>query len=260
MTLCSSSARAARRDRRTVAAGVIALTSLAWLYTVHLAWQMNSMAGSVGMGAPRSWDALELMLLVLMWIIMMVAMMMPSASPMLLLYAKTLRARSATSPVPQRSALFVLGYLVVWAGFSIVAAVMQWGLHAAALLSPMMTSTQTLLGGGLLIGAGVYQWVPLKHSCLRRCRSPLGFLLTEWREGAFGAFVMGLRHSLFCVGCCWALMALLFVTGVMNLVWVAAIAVFVLIEKIAPGGQWIARASGVLLVGYGLLLLAPATF
>ncbi|GAB3672296.1 DUF2182 domain-containing protein [Salinisphaera aquimarina] len=256
MTPQSPVAAAARRDRRAVLFGVIALTSLAWLYTIHLAWQMEVMAGPMTMPAPRSWDAVELVLLVVMWIIMMVAMMMPSASPMLLLYTKTLGARVAAPAVLQRSALFVLGYLAVWAGFSLVAAALQWGLHGAALLSPIMVSSHALLSAGLLIEAGVYEWSPLKQSCLRRCRSPLGFLLTEWREGGLGAFVMGLRHGLFCVGCCWALMALLFVTGVMNLVWVVAIAVFVLIEKISPMGDRIARLAGILMAGYGLLMLA----
>jgi predicted metal-binding membrane protein len=244
---------AARRDRRVTVLGVIALTGLAWLYTIHLARQMETM--TMPLAAPRRWDVVDLALLAVMWIVMMVAMMLPSASPMLLLYTKTLNARLGEAAILPRSALFVGGYLAAWTGFSLVAAALQWELHAAALLSPMMVSTHALLGSGLLIAAGVYQWTPLKQSCLRRCRSPLGFLLTEWREGATGAFVMGLRHGLFCVGCCWALMALLFVTGVMNLVWVAAIAVFVLIEKIAPAGAWIARGSGAMMIAYGLLLL-----
>jgi len=133
--------------------------------------------------------------------------------------------------------------------------VVQWSLHAAALLSPMMVSTSPALGGMLLVAAGVCQWTPLKYTCLRHCRSPLGFLTTEWREGARGALTMGLRHGAYCVGCCWVLMSLLFVAGVMNLLWIAAITVFVLVEKIVPRGDVVGRIAGGVLVGVGLMLL-----
>jgi predicted metal-binding membrane protein len=152
--------------------------------------------------------------------------------------------------------IFVLGYLVVWTTYSVAAALAQAGLHAAALMSPAMAATSPLLAGGLLVAAGVFQWTPLKRACLAGCRSPLSFLMAGWREGRGGAFVMGLRHGLYCLGCCWALMALLFVVGVMNLLWVAAIAVAVLVEKVVPRGDLVGRLAGVALVAAGLLLVA----
>lgn len=153
------------------------------------------------------------------------------------------------------TAIFVTGYVLVWTGFSLLAALAQWGLHAGMLLSPMMVSTSSLLGGGLLLAAGLFQWTSLKSTCLAHCRSPLGFLTTEWREGTWGALVMGLRHGSYCTGCCWALMALLFVTGVMNLLWVAAITAFVLVEKIVPRGELVGRIGGGVLVIAGLAML-----
>jgi predicted metal-binding membrane protein len=136
-----------------------------------------------------------------------------------------------------------------------VATVAQWGLHTAALLSPMLASTSPLLGGLLLLAAGIFQWTPLKSTCLTQCRSPLGFVMTAWREGTWGALRMGLRHGMYCVGCCWVLMALLFVAGVMNLLWVAAIAALVLMEKVLPRGEWVGRVVGGILMLAGLVLL-----
>ena len=150
------------------------------------------------------------------------------------------------------------GYLLVWAGFSVLATLAQWGLHRAALLSPMMGSTSPVLGGLLLLAAGLFQWTPLKYACLQHCRSPLSFLMTEWREGHRGALGMGLRHGSYCTGCCWLLMALLFVAGVMNVLWVATITAFVLIEKVAPRGDVVGRVAGVVLVIAGLLMLSQA--
>jgi predicted metal-binding membrane protein len=148
-----------------------------------------------------------------------------------------------------------MGYLVVWTGFSALAALAQWALHAEALLSPMMVSTSPVLGGALLIAAGLFQWTPLKHACLKHCRTPLSFLMTGWREGRPGAFGMGLKHGAYCAGCCWFLMALLFVAGVMNIWWVAAIAGFVLLEKAAPKGLWIGKVAGVLLATWGIWMI-----
>ena len=147
---------------------------------------------------------------------------------------------------------FLLGYLAVWTGFSALAAVAQWILHALALLSPMMVSTSPLLGGVLLLVAGVFQWTPLKSACLTHCRSPLSFLMTDWGEGKWGAFFMGLKHGAYCTGCCWFLMALLFVAGVMNVWWIAIIALFVLLEKVVPQGLFVGKVAGVLLVAWGV--------
>ncbi len=255
------SVRTLRRDRLLTAGGVIALALLAWIHLLHASAGMDSghataggmeamgMAHADPMGTP---GALSLFA---MWSVMMVAMMLPSALPMTLLFASIQRRRRETASPAVPTALFVGAYLGVWAGFSVLAAVAQVALHDATLLSPGMVSTSTVLGAGLLIVAGAYQWTPLKHRCLTRCRSPLGFLTSEWREGRSGAAVMGLRHGLFCLGCCWALMALLFVAGVMNLLWVAALAALVLLEKVLPAGQWVARAAGAAFIAAGVWML-----
>ena len=146
--------------------------------------------------------------------------------------------------------------MAIWTGFSVIAALAQWALHATALLSPMMVSTSRWLAGILLIAAGLFQWTALKHACLRHCRSPLSFLLTDWREGNRGAFMMGLKHGAFCAGCCWFLMALLFVAGVMNMWWVAAITLLVLVEKIAARGVWVGRGAGLLLAVWGIATIS----
>jgi predicted metal-binding membrane protein len=151
--------------------------------------------------------------------------------------------------------MFLLGYLIVWTGFSAVAAFAQWILHARALLSPMMVGTSPVLGGVLLIVAGIFQWTPLKNACLTHCRSPLGFLMTEWREGRWGALVMGLNHGAFCTGCCWFLMALLFVAGVMNVWWIAILTVLVLLEKVVPRGLSVSKVAGIFLASWGLWLM-----
>ena len=258
--------RVVRRDRLMVVAGVLGLAALAWAHLLDMAPHDASrgdqmgvgMQGDMGMAMPhlQPWGGADLALLVAMWAVMMVAMMLPSAAPLVLLFATMARRRrERQSPAASTSAL-AAGYLLTWTAFSVVAALAQWGLHRTALLSPAMTSTSPTLGGLLLIGAGVYQWTPLKGRCLSECRSPLGFLTREWREGTRGALVMGARHGAFCVGCCWVLMALLFVAGVMNLLWVAAIAAFVLVEKVAPAAGRLGRIAGVLLVAWGGWTLA----
>jgi predicted metal-binding membrane protein len=255
--------RIIERDRMIALGGVIGLTALAWTYIVYLARDMGNMVMGPGMTVEmtmpqmQSWGAIDFALMLVMWAVMMVAMMTPSAAPMLLVFANVNRRRHHElrgTFVP--TGTFLLGYLVVWTGFSALATLAQWGLHAAALISPEMVSTSPLLGGVLLVAAGVFQWTPLKHACLAHCRSPLGFIMSEWREGTRGALVMGLKHGAYCVGCCWFLMGLLFVAGVMNLLWVAIIAAFVLIEKVASEGQWVSRAAGLLLIGWGVWMAA----
>jgi predicted metal-binding membrane protein len=191
-----------------------------------------------------------------MWSVMMVAMMTPSAMPVILMYRTVSRMQHTENDRLSSTWLFVLGYLVTWVGFSAVATLAQWGLHRAALLNPMMASVSPLLGGTLLIAAGVYQFTPLKDACLSHCRTPMGFLLAEWRDGKLGRLVMGMRHGLYCVGCCWLLMALLFVGGVMNLVWVALMAAYILVEKVAPRRIWLSRISGIAAISWGLWLVA----
>ena len=204
----------------------------------------------------QAWGATEVLLTWVMWAVMLVAMMPPSAAPMILMFATVNRRHRGQQGPVVPTTVFLLGYLLVWGGFSVVATLAQWGLHTAALLSPMMVSTSPMLGGLLLLAAGIFQWTPLKSTCLTQCRSPLGFLMTEWREGAWGALLMGLRHGRYCVGCCWVLMALLFVAGVMNLLWVAAIAAFVLVEKVLPRGELVGRVVGSMLMLAGLVLLS----
>jgi predicted metal-binding membrane protein len=245
-----------QRDRVVVAVGLLGLAALAWVYVVRLAMPRGQADMSMPMAAPASWSVEELGWLTTMWAIMMVAMMIPSAAPAILLYAEVSRRRRAQAVPAVSAGWFTLGYLLAWTAFAIVAATAQWMLHGAALLSPAMTSASPLLGGALLIAAGVYQWLPLKGRCLTHCRSPIGFLAAEWREGPAGALAMGLRHGRHCVGCCWLLMALLFVAGVMNLLWIAAIAAFVLVEKLVPGGRVVGRVAGAALMAWGVLALA----
>jgi predicted metal-binding membrane protein len=251
--------RLLRRDRAVAATALLLLAGLAWVSLVRMRAEMDGGAsGMAGMAMPtmESWSALELFQLFLMWATMMVAMMLPSAAPMILLVAGIQRQRrERASPAPS-TAIFAAGYLVVWTGFSAAAATLQYELHRAALLSPAMASTSPTLGGLILVTAGVYQWLPFKSICLTHCRSPLHFFLHDWREGSAGALMMGLRHGFFCLGCCWALMALLFVAGVMNLLWVAVIAALVLLEKVARFGPWIGHLAGLMLVGWGVWMLA----
>jgi predicted metal-binding membrane protein len=243
------------RDRMMVVAALVALTAVAWLYLVVLARDMG-MGGAMGMkeavGAQlMAWTATHFALMFVMWWVMMVGMMVPSASPMILMFSTINRRRREREQPHVPTVVFAGGYLLAWGGFSLIATAAQWGLEEAALLSPMMVSTSPVFGGVLLVAAGIYQWTPLKYACLRYCRSPLGFIMTRWRDGPAGSLRMGLEHGLFCLGCCWFIMGLLFVGGVMNLLWVAAIAAFVFAEKLFPAGELIARTAGVLMVAAG---------
>jgi predicted metal-binding membrane protein len=246
-----------RRDRIIVLAGLISVAALAWAYTVYLAHDMGNMHMGMGMAMPKmqSWSLMDFVSMFLMWAVMMVAMMVPTAAPMILIFANVNRKRQEQEQPYVPTAVFLSGYLLVWTGFSVLATLAQWGLHEAALLSPMMVSTSPILGGILLLAAGIFQWTPLKYACLKHCRSPLSFLMTDWREGYRGALIMGLKHGSYCTGCCWFLMALLFVAGVMNLLWVATITAFVLVEKAVPRGDLVGRIAGVALCIAGLIML-----
>jgi predicted metal-binding membrane protein len=251
------------RDRVVVWSGVVGLAGVAWLYLLHLSRSMGAPSAGAGMAgmAPQlaPWGIAELAATVAMWAVMMVGMMLPSAAPLILLFAAVNRKRRAQGSLAVPTGVFILGYLLVWGGFSVGAGFAQWGLHTLALLSPAMATTSPILAGALLIAAGVYQLSPLKEVCLARCRSPLGFLMTEWRDGVAGALRMGWRHGAYCLGCCWLLMGLLFVTGVMNLLWVAVIAFFVLLEKVAPGGVIVGRVGSAALILAGIVMLGRAT-
>ncbi|HKI97886.1 MAG TPA: DUF2182 domain-containing protein [bacterium] len=244
------------RPRLLVGLGLGLLAALAWAYTLWLAAHMTMPEmGSTGMAMampnPVPWSLGQAGFMFVMWTVMMVAMMVPSAAPMILVFHRVASDRAAKGQPAVPTAVFLGGYLAVWTGFSAAATAAQWGLHDAALLLPTMAAASPLLGGALLAAAGVFQLTPLKHACLARCRTPLGFLLTEWREGTRGAWEMGLRHGAFCTGCCWALMALLFVGGVMNLLWVAALALVVLGEKVLPRGELLGKLGGVALIAWG---------
>jgi predicted metal-binding membrane protein len=244
-------------DRALAAVAVVTLCGLAWAYVLHLAWGMEHMEAGAGMILmPRmiSWQAVDLALVFAMWAIMMIAMMLPSAAPMFLQFAAL--ARNVRERHPRRVLLaFIGGYLAVWSGFSLLATLLQWGLLEARLISPMMQVSSPWLSGALLLAAGVYQLTPVRQACLARCRSPLAFLTAEWRKGLRGAWIMGVLHGLYCLGCCWLAMLLLFVLGVMNVVWIAVLAAFILAEKALIGGRWLTIAGGLVLIGWGMALL-----
>lgn len=250
-----------KRDRLIVIAALTGITLLAWGYMAFEARAMYHTGvcccAGMQMSGPdtTAWSATTLLPLFFMWAEMMIAMMIPSAAPMILTFAMVQRKRREQERPFVPTGIFLLGYFIVWTVFSGFAAVAQWILHAQALLSPMMVSNSPLLGGIILITAGIFQWTPLKNACLSHCRSPLSFLLTGWREGKTGALRMGLEHGIYCAGCCWILMALLFVAGVMNLWWIAIIAGYVLLEKISPRGIFLGKAAGLLLVAWGAWLL-----
>jgi len=254
-----------KRDRLIVIVALTGITLLVWGYMVYEARAMYHTgvcccAGMKMSGPDTSvWNPATLFPLFLMWSEMMAAMMIPSAAPMILTFAMVQRKRREQERPFVPTGIFLLGYLAVWTAFSAAAAIAQWILHTQALLSPMMVSTSPLLGGIILIAAGIFQWTPLKNACLTHCRSPLSFLLAGWREGKFGALSMGLQHGVYCTGCCWFLMALLFVAGVMNLWWIAIIAVFVLLEKVVPKGLFVGKTAGIFLVAWGAWMIATRT-
>jgi predicted metal-binding membrane protein len=247
--------RALRHDRAVVLTGLGAVVALAWLYLwLGAGIDMEPMdmgGGAVMMMAPE-WSPSYAAIVFLMWVAMMLAMMLPSAAPTILLVSSIARKRAASGRrVPQAAALFSLGYLALWAGFGAAATALQWGLDQAGLLSDTMAVAVPYLAGLVLVAAGIYQWTKLKDACLAHCRSPLGFLLQHWRDGAWGAFSSGVRHGLYCLGCCWLLMGLLFVGGVMNLVWIAGLAALVLAEKTLPWGGRMRRLAGAVLILWG---------
>ncbi|MEH6589941.1 MAG: DUF2182 domain-containing protein [Halioglobus sp.] len=238
-------------ERSVTWAGIVGITALCWWYLIDMDMMSMMIRGE--------WSGSDWVAMSLMWIVMMIAMMLPSALPMILMFqAITTRRQPGVNPI-LAVYLFTLGYIFAWALFSVLATVLQWWLQQRQLLTPMLESRSILFSAGILLAAGLYQWLPLKDSCLARCRTPVGFLTAYWRSGGVGALVMGFHHGVFCLGCCWLLMLLLFAGGVMNLLLVAALAVFVLLEKVLPGGWPVSRLSGGLMIGAaGYLVLVPA--
>lgn len=255
----TSITRLLQYNRVLVLAGLAGITAISWAYLLNRVGA-GGMDMEMEMSQPRmqAWRAVDFLLNFEMWWVMMIGMMVPSAAPMILTYDTLHQKRHAGKAALLPSAMFLLGYLFLWGLFSATATAAEWALASAALLSPQLTSTSPALSGALLLAVGAFQWSPLKHACLRHCRTPLSFLLNEWREGALGALTMGLRHGYYCVGCCSLLMTLLFVAGIMNLLWVAVIASFVLIEKVVPAYSGISRAAGVIMAAWGVALIAGA--
>ena len=244
------------RDRYIALSAIVVLSALAWAYMFHVASSMDSMvSGSPAMSAmqaaPMAWGITDFTMMFAMWSVMMVAMMLPSATPMILLFTKVSRAREADGRPRTSIGLFVLGYVLAWTGFSVLATTLNWWLHVGGQLTFMMGRVTPIASGIVLISAGLFQWSPWKYTCLDHCRSPIAFLTTHWREGVLGPLRMGLHHGDYCLGCCWLLMALLFVLGVMNLVWIAVLTSFILLEKIMSRGRLLSRAAGVGMIAWG---------
>ncbi len=251
--------RALSRDQVIVLLALLGVTVLAWVYLAidrqRMADMDMAMSDMPDMAMPMSWDAAAFALTLAMWWIMMLGMMLPSAAPTILTFATMARRQRARGDKFVPASVFTIGYLLVWGGFCVAATLLQWSLDQAALLTPMLATTSGKVGGVLFIVSGLYQFTPFKYACLRQCRSPFAFLLNHWRDGWQGALRMGIQHGLYCLGCCWVLMALLFAVGVMNLLWVAAIAAFVFVEKLLPGGVWIGRIAGAAMLAFGIRLL-----
>jgi predicted metal-binding membrane protein len=260
-----------RRDRIIVAIALAALTLVAWAYVLWLAAAVNmggmDMSGlrmvpavfAVMMPATAPWTASEFAYVFAMWAVMMVGMMTPSAAPMILIYARIVRQASAEGKPLAATGWFATGYLLAWVGFSLAATAGQWALQRAALLDWMMAGTSQIFGAIVLMTAGLYQLTPLKDACLAHCQSPILFIHQHggFKPASSDSLRLGLRHGTYCVGCCWALMALLFVGGIMNVLWIAAISAFVLIEKIVPAGRLLSRAAGICFAAAAVWLAMP---
>jgi len=253
------------KDKVIVFCAITTVTLCAGLYTVlgigmqMSALEMAGMARAIGapmeMAAAAEWSIGAVLVMFFMWWIMMIAMMTPSAAPTLLLFARLKRSASPMAANLWPAWLFLAGYLVTWAGFSAAAVLAQWALQKGAVLAPaMMALKGTTMAGGFLVLVGAYQMTPIKNACLKQCQSPAQFITQHRRPGYGGAFVMGCHHGLFCLGCCWALMLLLFVGGVMNLWWIAGLALFVALEKISGSRRWFPMISGAGLIGAGVLI------
>lgn len=247
----------AQRDRYLVIGALGALALLSWAYTIRLGLGMPSGGMAEGMSMPMTmvWTSFDFAFMFIMWSVMMFAMMLPSVTPTVMIFERVRARRESTGRSFAPTFAFVAGYLLIWVGFSLIATLLNWWLHSNGELSSMMGRVSPTVGGIALIVAGMFQWTPLKDACLEHCRSPLGFLTTHWQEGTTGAIRMGMHHGLYCLGCCWMLMVLLFVLGVMNLPWVAVLTIVVLAEKTMPHGRYLSRGLGVGLIVWGVWLV-----
>lgn len=248
-----TSAGTYRRDRWLIIVSMVVLCLLSWSYLFHAAKLGHHQ--TMAMPDATAWDGGLLAVSTLMWSIMMIAMMLPTATPMVLSFTRLQHRRWPRAHAARLIWSFIAGYLVAWSLFSLAAASGQWTLHGLGLMTAAMGRAAPFIAGAFLIGAGLFQWSSVKDACLSKCRSPLDFLLNEWRPGTRGALTMGLRHGLFCVGCCWMLMLLMLVGGVMNVFWMAAITLYVLAEKLLPRMREWGRLTGTLLMLTGILML-----
>lgn len=275
--------RALNRDRVIVVSALVLVFLISWIYVLWgagmgmSAFSMSSIdmalgrldsgqvdvSGKMGainsamsrMATPVTWTVSYTILMFFMWWIMMIAMMLPSAAPMVLLHAKIARGSSAKATMSialWSTASFTLGYLLCWAAFSMVAVALQGAFESLDILSPtMLNSTNAFFAGGILVLAGLYQLTPLKKACLEHCRSPIAYLSQNWRDGTGGALAMGLQHGVYCLGCCWGLMVILFFGGIMNLYWIIGLAIIVFLEKLLPVGPRLGQIIGALLLAWG---------
>lgn len=248
-----------RHDKIAVLFSLGGVTLLAWTYLIDMAVRMNdmsvmSMPSATEILTIRVWSGRDFVVMFLMWTVMMIGMMVPTAVPTTLVYAAVARKAKAQHHRIAPTSVFIVGYVAAWTLFSLGATAAQWALDQAALLPPMMVTTSPTVGATLLLAAGIYQLTPLKHACLTHCRGPLHFLVQHWRPGPVGALQMGFKHGLFCLGCCWILMGLLFLGGVMNLLWIATITLFVLLEKIIPLGPEAGRVAGIAMIVVSLVI------
>lgn len=238
---------------RGVVVAMVVTVGASWAWLILVASQMGDMSSVLAMPMTSAWSGVQVALMVLMWVVMMSAMMLPSAMPMVVAYDRIDRA----SPPARRgsAAAFVAGYLVLWGAFAVAAAGLQWLLHSTALVDSMGVATRPWFAGGLLVAAGATQFSAWKVAMLRACRTPMGFLASSWQDGTSGALRMGLHHGRVCLGCCSILMGLLFVLGVMNLAWLTALAGFILAEKVLSRGELVSRVGGVLLMSWGVIVM-----
>lgn len=242
------------RSRAMVIFGIFALSALAWVHMGYLGWHAVAHSDAL---RPSAHHPTNLILIFLMWSVMMVAMMIPSAAPTILMFDTIIRKKSEHTALVSPTLLFVSGYLATWMVYSGMAAVLQLWLQNAALITTSTVKSVPVISGCLLIIAGLFQFSHLKYACLKHCQSPMGFFMLHWKDGPRGAFLMGLRSGLYCVGCCWALMVLMFVAGAMNIIWMVLLAIYILAEKMIPGGRRFSRISGMIMIGWGLWMLAP---
>ena len=243
------------RDRAVVLFVLSSVALCAWLYMLNMSPGIGGIITGESSPCMMQWGLTDVFLLFVMWSVMMMAMMLPSAMPMFLMFASVHRLRMDCRDPIKINTAFISGYIFVWIVYSAAATMAQWGFHAASMMSHTMVITSPLVGGVLLITAGVFQWTPFRDSCMTKCRSPLGFFMTEWRKGKRGALIMGLRFGVFCVGCCWLLMTLSLVLGVMNLLWMAALTVYMVVERSSVGGKWLSRAAGLVFIVWGFVVI-----